>query len=80
MNLEAKKASAQLQEAAEEAVITVKEAAAKAAELVHMSIDDANEKILEATSEAIQMTAGEEEEVVIFDLGPLKEKWGKRRR
>lgn len=78
VNLESKKASAELRTAAEEAVITVKKAAAKAAELVHKSIDDANEKILQATSGAIRITAGDKE-ANIFEQGSLKEKWSDRR-
>ncbi|NQU59527.1 MAG: hypothetical protein HQ512_00185 [Rhodospirillales bacterium] len=76
VNQASKKATSQLQEASEEAAISVKKAAARAAKLVHMSIDDANEKILEVTSEAIKTTVGEEK-AEFFDLDPLKKRWGK---
>ncbi len=74
---EAEKASAEFQKVTEEAVKTAKQAADKATEMVHMSINDANEKILEATSEAIRMTVGEEE-ATFFDMEPLKAQWGSR--
>ena len=78
VNLEAEKAFAEFQKVADDAVITVKKAAAKATEMVHMSINEANKKILDATSEAIRMTVGEEE-ATFFDLGPLKAEWGNSR-
>ena len=52
-------------------------ATAKANGLISDAIDEANEKILQAATQALSNTVGEEE-TEFFNLGPLKEKWGKR--
>ena len=71
--------TARMQQAATETTAAITEAAAEASASVRGAIDEANEKLLEATSDSIKTTVGEEE-LIAFNLGPLKAKWGTRNR
>ena len=71
--------TARVQQAATEASAAITKAATEANASVRGAIDEANEKILDVTGVAIKTTVGKEE-ATLFDLEPLKEKWGTRNR
>ena len=70
-------AAAKIQEVAEKAIVTAKEAARDAAASVESAIGDANEKMLEVTQTTITQTVGAKE-AEFYDLGSLRDKMRNR--
>jgi len=78
ITLSANNAAARLQQASEEAITSVREASIEAEISVHEAIGAANVKILNVTKTAVGKTVGDEN-VQIYNLESLRDKWNKRR-
>ena len=70
-------ATDRVQRAAEKAIATVKVASSLASSSVHGAIETANRNILDVTQSTIIKQVGKKE-AEFYDVGSLRDKWGKR--